>query len=93
MDVIAERDRPWVMLFTAQTLEAAAGCVAAQPDRSGLVVSVNVDGFTRALDENDRRRLARPLASRSPARARGFGSPVGAGACANGPRQRRLRPR
>lgn len=61
MYVIAERDRPWVMLFTAETLEAAAECVAAQPDRSALVVSVNVDGFTRPLDEDDRRRLARLL--------------------------------
>ncbi len=61
MYVIAARDRPWVMLFTAETLEAAAECVAAQPDRYGLAVSVNVDGFSRPLDEDDRRRLARLL--------------------------------
>ena len=60
--VKAERDLPWVMLLTAQTLEAAAECVAAQPDRSGLVVPVSVDGFTRPLDEDDRRRLAQSLA-------------------------------
>ena len=92
MYVIAERDRPRVMLFTAQTLEAATECIAAQPDRPGLVVPVNVDGFTRPLDEDDRRRLL----SRSPdayRRARGFGATVGAGDCANRPRQRRLRPR
>ncbi|MGC9220927.1 MAG: hypothetical protein ACP5H2_06180 [Solirubrobacteraceae bacterium] len=62
MAVVAARDRPWLTLLTARTLEAAAGCVAAQPDRSGLVVPVNVDGFTRPLDEDDRRRLAQSLA-------------------------------
>ena len=34
-----------MMLFTGQTLQAAGERVAAHPDRSGWVVSGNVDGF------------------------------------------------
>lgn len=55
---VADRRQPWIVLFSAQSLEALADCLAAQPDPSRLEVGANDGAFTRPLNDRERHELA-----------------------------------
>lgn len=75
--LVAPRDRPYLVLFTARRLEEAAAAVAAQPDPAAVLVYASVDDISRDLNPDERGRLAE-LLRREGARAVGGPRPESA---------------
>jgi hypothetical protein len=51
--IVSHPDRPHLVLFAASSLEEVASALAAQPQAQELMVSLNQDGFSRALDTDE----------------------------------------
>jgi hypothetical protein len=58
---IAPRDRPYIELFEARTLEDAADSIQAQPDPSALLVYASVNGHQPRPQRSECARLAELL--------------------------------
>lgn len=55
---VTRRETPWLVVFTANTLEEAAESVAAQADSDEFEVYINDNGFSRDLNDAEQQQLA-----------------------------------
>ncbi|HWK28090.1 MAG TPA: hypothetical protein VNS09_16110 [Solirubrobacter sp.] len=65
---VTHSKKRWVVLFSAESLEAVAEAILAQPDPEAMDVYASSD-FTRELSVGERERLDELLASASKPRA------------------------